>query len=557
MIRRLTAVFCLLSVISLYRTSDSYAQSDPSGQRRVTDLYAITNAQIVTSPGSDAFTGTILIKNGLISAVGKNVTIPKGAQVIKGDSLFIYPGFIDMGSQSGVKKPEEVKHPENLDPSNPPNEIAGISPESSVLDYWKAHEETMEWRKSGFTMVQLLPQGQMLPGNTALVILGDQSSNNIIRENTGLYAQFETHRGLYPGTTLGIMAKFRELYKNAELQSTHESQYGSDQDGIRRPELDHSLSAFYPVINKESPIIFRTEQALEIRRAIKLQEELGFGLTLFNVKETADLDAILKESSANLILSLDLPEDKAFKQDMEGATEEAKTSHKRVEEAYKKALSQAGQLEKADIKFAFTTYGVKKQEVLKNIQKMIENGLSTDAALEALTSTPARMLNIDKYSGSIASGKMANLVISDAPIFSKDAFIHYVMADGYLYEFDADKSKNGVKDADKIAGKWSYTSETPGGESQGEIRFEKKGENLTGEIDVDNPNGGGTITRELENISFDGKNLSFSFSIQVQGEELTVNTKGLVEGDKFDGSISIRDMGTYSLKAEKRPSTTF
>src|SRR5688500_10278800 len=61
----------------------------------VTRTYAITNATVISSPGTQIDHATVVVKNGLIQAVGKNVSIPSEAVVIKGDSLYVYAGFID------------------------------------------------------------------------------------------------------------------------------------------------------------------------------------------------------------------------------------------------------------------------------------------------------------------------------------------------------------------------------------------------------------------------------------------------------------------------------
>ena len=67
----------------------------------VTRTYAITNVNIIQGPGRKIDMGTVVIKNGLITAVGKGVAIPGEAIVIKADSMYIYAGFIDGLSRKG------------------------------------------------------------------------------------------------------------------------------------------------------------------------------------------------------------------------------------------------------------------------------------------------------------------------------------------------------------------------------------------------------------------------------------------------------------------------
>ena len=72
---------------------------------------------------------------------------------------------------------------------------------------------------------------------------------------------------------------------------------------------------------------------------------------------------------------------------------------------------------------------------------MIENGLSHDQALASLTTEPAKLLSIDKKCGSIEVGKMANVIVSNKPVFEKDASIRYMIVEGDLYEYEIKEQK--------------------------------------------------------------------------------------------------------------------
>ncbi len=86
----------------------------------VTRTYAITNASIIQGPGRKIDKGVVIIKDGLILSVGKDIVVPPEALVIKGDSLFVYAGFIDGLSRAGVIKPKEEQRERVKDPGNPP-----------------------------------------------------------------------------------------------------------------------------------------------------------------------------------------------------------------------------------------------------------------------------------------------------------------------------------------------------------------------------------------------------------------------------------------------------
>src|SRR5690606_29452250 len=358
-------------------TTGLLAQSDPTGERRVTGTYAITNATVIATPGSAASKATVIIKNGLIDQVGKNPTIPLDAQTIKGDSLFVYAGFIDMANSAGVSAPSIPERPSNFDPSDPAPVFVGITPQYHVLDYYEAGgEEAEKWRKSGVTVFQLLPNGEgMLPGKTAVVLNGQKGASNVLLTSNNLYAKFQTVRGLAPGTTLGIMAKWRELYQNAELSSKHQTLFASN-IGVARAEKDPVLEAFFPVINQQASVMFKVSNELDVRRVLSLQKEKGFNLILSGVNEGTSLIPMLKESKAQVVLSLDLPDDKASKKEIKDASEEAKNNLERVKAAYQEQLELASVFEKEGIPFSFGSQDIKSEDFLKNIRLLVANGLS-------------------------------------------------------------------------------------------------------------------------------------------------------------------------------------
>ncbi|WP_373520756.1 amidohydrolase family protein [Aquiflexum sp.] len=552
----------LLFIFFFLAYNPLYSQSDPSGERRVTGTYAIKNATITTAPGKTISGATILIKNGLIEAVGTNVRIPNDAQVIDGDSLYIYPGFIDGASSSGVSKPADPERPSNFDPSNPPDENAGITPWRNVLDNFDfKNSQISDWRKSGFTIAQIIPDGGMLPGKAAVVVLGGNASTNILAKNTALNAKFRSvggGRGAYPGTQLGIMAKFRDLYKNAEYSGQHQRLFASN-NGLNRPEMNKTLQAFYPVIDKSIPIMFEVANDLEIRRALSLQKENGFRLVLVGVTEADMVINEIKAAKAHVLLSLKLPDDKITKAKTEDLSDEMKARTNRAQEAYDNILKQAGILEKAEIPFGFTSMGGKSSDLTKSLKLMVDNGLSENAALAALTTNPANILGISKFAGTLEKGKLANMVIFTEPMFIEETHIKHVVADGFIFDYEIKTKKagngndNGENGPAKIEGEWEYTADTAGGSSGGLMTIKKEEDFYSGSITYTNPSGSGTATSEMKNISISGKTLTFLYDVEVGGMSLEVTVKGEVDNDQFSGNMSMADFGSYPFNATKKP----
>ena len=540
----------LIGFVTLILPFSVAAQSDPAGEKRVTGTYAIIDARAFLAPGKASRT-TILIKSGLIEGVGTNLPIPAEAQVIKGDSMFVYPGFIDPTSIAGVETLSAPERPKDFDPSDPAPEFVGITPQKDVLDAFIGGEEIEKWRKAGFTVGQLLPQGiGMLPGQAAVIVFGNKNSSNILRESTGLSMRFQTARGLYPGTILGIMAKWRELYENAKLAAHHQTIFENNQ-GVVRPERDPVLEAFFPVIEGRMPAIFEAASELEVRRAMALQRENDFDLILSGVKEGTGLIPLIKDTNTKVLLSLDLPDGKAAKKEFKDPSEEINARQNRIKEAYEDALKLAGEFEKGGVNFAFSTQGVKPEEVIKNVRLMIKNGLSEEAALSALTVNAANILGLGQTLGSIEEGKIANLIITGDSLFKEGTEINKVFADGYLFEFETKPTKTKEGTDDILAGSWDYVSEAPEGNSTGTMVLTKLTDGYEGKISYDDPETRRESHAEMENIKWDGKTLEFSYSVQVKDMHITIQINGEVSGEEIIGDLSIPNYGGFPFKATK------
>ena len=432
----------------------------------VTRTYALTHVNIIQGPGRKIEMGTLIIKNGLIAAVGKTVPIPAEAIVIKADSMYAYAGFIDGLSRVGVVKPKEDSKERVKDPGNPPADRAGITPQSDVRSFLNASEKSIEeLRNLGFTTAHVVPYGGMLPGTGSIISLENTTPDGMVMiAQSSFYSELTPAERVYPNTLLGVMAKWRDLYRNAVLQKSYSSLYASNRNGLERPAADRILEAFYPVIEKRTPVLFKAEKLLDIQRILTLQTDLGFSLMIGDVKEGWDYLPKIKSSGAKIFLSLDLPEEKKVEKkddqkDVKDDKKEVKIAEKEIatDSLEKIALekrkadfialcaAQASSFQKAGITFGFASLSAKTKDIHANLRRMIKAGLTEDQALAALTINPAQLLGISDRAGSIDPGKMANIVISDKTFFDEKAKVRYVFVEGVMYKLD-------TKEIDKSSG---------------------------------------------------------------------------------------------------------
>ena len=443
----------------------SFGQKNSPDIPKVSTVVAIQGATVVVSPGNSLEDATVVFRNGVIEAVGKRVTVPYDAEVIDGKGLTVYAGFIDALSQIGVPASENSGPQETVpDRSNPTFDQAGITPQIEVRAVLKPSDATVDaFRKLGFTVAHVVPQGRMLPGTGSVVLLsGDDADAMVLQDDQSMFFQFAGARGVYPGTPMGIMAKFRRLYIEANRRIHLNEMYRQNPAGMAKPPSDVVHEAFFPVISQNRPIFVFTQNALEVHRALTLKNELTFNMVLAGLSEGYDTIEKVKASGVPVALTLGVPAKPewaakikadsleqilaSFNDDTRTATFRDIEAEKRNLEAKqlisrKQYLAMPGQFAGAGVPFSFTTFGVKATDVASNLREFTSTGLDREAALAALTTAPASLLGLSASMGSLDVGKMANLVVSTGDIFDEASSVKFVFVNGHKYEYEAPDKK--------------------------------------------------------------------------------------------------------------------
>ncbi len=265
---KLVRTFCMCIILLTAFSLQGWSQSAPA--------QAFDNVIIHTADGQVIENGTIVWRDGLIRAVGENAAIPFDAYVHDGgDSLHVYPGFIDglafWGSPDDIGnrgRPEE--------PGNPSYERAGIQPHLHPGNEIKRNDKALkEASKHGFTTAALGLKGQMLPGQIDLFFInGEQTEDQLLEEGLGVLAQFEeAHGTAYPSTTMALMVQFRQLFYDAQAQQEQQEYYASVSSDYPAPKKEKVLEALYPVMQKEQPFYFVADSKENIERLFWLQDE--------------------------------------------------------------------------------------------------------------------------------------------------------------------------------------------------------------------------------------------------------------------------------------------
>jgi hypothetical protein len=541
----------------------------------VTDTYALEGARVVQAPGQVLESATVVVQDGLIEAVGPNADVPFDARRIEADSLVVYAGFIDGLSHAGVEMPEEEDGSDgsdDIDPGDPPNDVAGIQPDRDVYSFLTPDDSDLSGlRKAGFTAGHVVPEGQMLPGSGAYVFYGGASADEmVIESDRTLFAQIKTADGFaYPLTEMAVIAKMRQLFREADRRQELAAAYDQNPEGRKQPPRDPAHSALFPVLDGTTPMAFYADDALTLHRVLNLQRELDFPLVLAGLQESHEAVGALEGVDAPLFLTLDLPEkptrtaqsdttvadttDQPSRyydadlrtqtfQDVPQEDTNLELRHAMERQDY---LETAATLDEAGLEFGFTTREAKPGDVRGNLRTMIEQGLPEETALAALTTRPAAALGLENRLGTVEEGKIANLVVTDGSYFDEDTKVRHVFVDGQFYDYSSNGEEGEISgDVSAVVGTWSYTLETPQGDFSGTLTLEGDQSGLSGTFV--GPQG---ESQDLSSVSFDGSTLSVTVSTPQGTLSLTVT----VEGETFEGTASLGDQA-FSVTGERTSS---
>ena len=433
------ALLAATAVVSLFALA-----LRPTGAQRHTgtDTYAITNARIVTVSGPTIERGTVVVRDGLIAAVGASVNPPPDARLIDGTGMTVYPGIIDASTTLGIPRPSPTPAAagggggflllfgQTAPSATSPNstQLPGMQPEILASDIIRPGGTEIEAaRNAGITTAQTAPRGNVFLGQSAVINLaGDSPQQMIVRSPVALYIGLTPlGGGQYPGSLMGVFSSVRQAFLDARRYREANEIYERNPRGLKRPDQDKSLAALLPVLAGRMPVVMQADREREIDRALDLAREFNIQLVINGGLEADRVAARLKAMNVPVLLSLNFPKRTA------AASPEAEPEPLRVLRERVEAPKTAGRLAAAGVRFAFQSGGMTSiSDYLANAAKAVENGLSRDDAVRALTLKSADLLGVGAQLGSIEVGKIANLTITQGDILEKTRRITHVFIDG-------------------------------------------------------------------------------------------------------------------------------
>lgn len=371
--------------------------------------FVLTNATVETVTKGTVSNATVIITNGKITYVGATTTAPQGAEVIDCKGKWIYPGFIDAGTNIGLSEVGSDQRTRDF------NEIGDVIPQMQALTAVNPNSVLIPvTRISGVTTAITAPVGGVLPGTAALINLYGYTPDQMYANFKGLVVNFPStgRRGGFDrrsdedikSATEKSMKKLNEVFDRAvqyhKLDSTLKGK------GIEYyPEMEAMLAA----VRGERAIMIEVNAAKDILEALKwIKDRKLKKVILTGCREGWRVANDIAKSAWPVIAGpvLALPS--------------------RDYDRYDKAYANAGLMKKAGVKVALRTSETENvRNLLFNAGFAAAYGLGREEAIRAITIVPAEIFGVSDKLGSIEVGKTANIVVSDGdPLETKTNIVH-------------------------------------------------------------------------------------------------------------------------------------
>ena len=412
-------IFLILISLGALLSANSQANVKPAAAQKAP--IAIKNATVHTGEGTVIENATIVIENGKITAVGKDVKVPAGAEVTDAGGKHVYPGLVLPTSNLGLIEISAVKA------SNDSKEMGDMNPNiRSIVAYNTDSKVINTLRSNGILAANIIPQGDFLAGSSSIVQLDAWNwEDAAIQTDGGMHVYMPTLMprptfgrggggGGFGGPNAGVQTdpvkeglekieKLKSFFKEAKA-------YLSASGGS---ETNLKFEAVKNLFNKKQKLYVHANTVRQMLVALDFVKEFGFDMVIVGASEGWQIADLLKQNNVSVILDqlhrLPTSEDDD------------------VDQPYKTAAA----LQKAGVLFALSDDDSQNRgrNLAFNAGTAAAYGLTKEQALAAITLNAAKIMGAADKIGSITVGKDANIIISSGDILDMrtnnvtDAFI--------------------------------------------------------------------------------------------------------------------------------------
>lgn len=375
---------------------------------------ALTNGRIYTVSGSIIERGSVIIDNGIISALGADLSVPLGAEIFDCTGKNIYPGFIAPYTTLGLVEVEAVRATRDM------AETGSVNPNAKAETAFNPESEILPTiRFNGILMANICPVGGVVSGTASLMMLdGWNKEDMTLKSRTGLCVEMPW-MGVVNAWWMNKSAdeqtkenkkQLDELYRvfDAALAYSNLSRHGLT------PIKDIRMEGMRSVFEQKTPVFINAVEYRQILEAVHFAKKYDVRVVIVGGRDAWQCTAELNQSKIPVIIP------------------RVHSLPSRDEEEYDAPYLLASRLAAAGVQFAFSDNGAWQQRNLAyQAGTAMAFGLSENEALKGLTLYPAQMLGIGHKVGSIELGKEATLfVCSGNALDARTAHIEFAFVQG-------------------------------------------------------------------------------------------------------------------------------
>ena len=387
----------------------------------------IRNATVMTAAGPTIQNGSVLMQDGKIAAVGTNLNAPADAVVIDAAGKWVTPGVIDTHSHMGVYPAPEISSQSDGNEATNPN-TAQVWAEHSV---WPQDPQFALALAGGITTMEILPGSANLFGGRSVTLKNVPSRSVQGMKFPGApyglkMACGENPKRVYgnrggPSTNMGNVAGYRAAWiRAAKYRDQWDNWRKQGSDPTKKPDRDLQLETLAGVLRGEILIQNHCYRADEMLQMIDIAKEFGYKIASFHhaVEAYKIRDVLAREGICGSMWA----DWWGFKLE---AWDGIKENIPLMQEAGACAIVHSDDAQ-----------GIQRlnQEAAKTIGAARTHGINItyDDAIKWITINPAKAIGVDKWTGSLENGKMADVVIWNGNPFSVYAKAEKVYIDGAL-----------------------------------------------------------------------------------------------------------------------------
>jgi imidazolonepropionase-like amidohydrolase len=392
----------IVLILSILFTSPAFSSDIIPGKPQEKPI-ALVGGTIHTVTKGTIENGVVLFDKGKIVAVGREINIPKDAEVIDVKGKHIYPGLINAFTTIGLIEIGAVRATRDV------TEVGLVNPNvRAEVAFNPDSEHPPVTRSNGITMALVVPTGELIAGQSALMMLDGWTWEEMtLKAPVGLHIYWP--RMTLPSERFMLVRRSpEELKKEVETRinliretfqkarAYKKAKESEIQKGVPYHDTDLKYEAMIPVLEGKVPVFIHANSSKEILSAIEWAESEGLKIVIVGGADSWKVADVLKNKNIPVIL-----------------TNIHRLPSKRYSD-YDEPFTVAYKLYKAGVKFCIGGEGgyYNERNLPYQAGTCVAFGLPREEALKAITIYPAEILGVADKVGSIEPGKDATLIVT-------------------------------------------------------------------------------------------------------------------------------------------------